>query len=143
MFKYSKGNFKGKFYDTDEPVPAIFQILWIVRTISSLSMNVGGKDRKRFKILHCHSQTLCITSRPSVLHDTFFSEDSAHDLGLSLSQEVLVLKDGSGLMFSHTLGKTRGTGKVNECIVPNIEESLLCLVMAYRSYVNGSLDMGV
>jgi hypothetical protein len=27
MFKYSKGNFKGKFYDTDEPVPAIFQIL--------------------------------------------------------------------------------------------------------------------
>jgi hypothetical protein len=45
-------------------------------------------------------------------------------------------------MFSHTVGKTLGTGKANEFIVPNIEKSL-CPVIAYRSYVNASLDMGV
>ena len=95
------------------------------------------------------NRTLSLSKRYVLLRDQaffkiqFFSGDRAHDLGLSLSQEVTILKDGKGLMFSHTVGKTLGTGKVNEFVVPSVDESLLCPMLAFRSYVDGSLDMGV
>jgi integrase len=107
------------------------------------------RDISSYIASQLEDSTLSLSKRYVLLRDQaffkiqFFSGDRAHDLGLSLSQEVLVLEDGSGLKFSHTVGKTLGSGKVNEFVVPNIEESLLCPVMAYRSYVNGSLDMGV
>ncbi|XP_062580551.1 uncharacterized protein LOC134242478 [Saccostrea cucullata] len=107
------------------------------------------KDISKYIASQLENPELSLSKRYVLLRDQaffkiqFFSGDRAHDLGLSLSQEVIILGDGKGLMFSHTVGKTLGTGKVNEFMVPRVEESLLCPVMAYRSYVEGSLDMGV
>lgn len=107
------------------------------------------KDISKYIASQFENPELSLSKRYVLLRDQaffkiqFFSGDRAYDLSLSLSQEVIILEYGKGLMFSHTIGKTLGKGNVNEFIVPNVEESLLCSVMAYRSYVEGSLDMGV
>ena len=73
----------------------------------------------------------------------FFSGDRANDLGLCLSQEVVSLPDGQGLVFTHTVGKTLGTGRVNRFLLPRVKDNVMCPVAAIRVYIEGALDMGV
>ena len=73
----------------------------------------------------------------------YFSGDRDNDLGLCLAQEVKKFPKGDGLIFSHTVGKTLGKGKVNEFSVLRLDDKLICPVTALENYVEGSKQLGV
>ena len=47
------------------------------------------------------------------------------------------------MQFHHTVRKTLKNGKVNEFVVPKNDDSILCPLRAYQSYVEGSRSMGI
>lgn len=53
----------------------------------------------------------------------YFSGDRANVLWLCLSQEVKQFLKGNGLLFSHTVDKTLGKGKLNEFCLSRIKNS--------------------
>ncbi|XP_071177955.1 uncharacterized protein [Mytilus edulis] len=65
----------------------------------------------------------------------YFSGDRANDLGLCISQEVKLLPNGDGFLFSHTVGKILGKGKVNEFSILRFDDTLICPVKALERYV--------
>ncbi|VDI04715.1 Hypothetical predicted protein [Mytilus galloprovincialis] len=69
--------------------------------------------------------------------------DRANDLGLCISQEVKLLPNGDGFLFSHTVGKTLGKGKVNEFSILRFDDTLICPVKALERYVEGARALGV
>ncbi|CAG2246538.1 unnamed protein product [Mytilus edulis] len=73
----------------------------------------------------------------------YFSGDRANDLGLCISQEVKLLPNGDGFLFSHTVGKTLGKGKVNEFSILRFDDTLICPVKALERYVEGARALGV
>ncbi|XP_052067764.1 uncharacterized protein LOC127707263 [Mytilus californianus] len=73
----------------------------------------------------------------------YFSGDRANDLGLVLIQEVKRFQGSSGIIFSHTVGKTLGNGKVNEFSVFRMEDKVICPVFALERYIEGAKNLGV
>ncbi|CAG2211261.1 unnamed protein product [Mytilus edulis] len=73
----------------------------------------------------------------------YFSGDRANDLGLCISQEVKLLPNGDGFLFSHTVGITLGKGKVNEFSILRFDDTLICPVKALERYVEGARALGV
>ncbi|CAC5409138.1 unnamed protein product [Mytilus coruscus] len=69
--------------------------------------------------------------------------DRANDLGLCISQEVKLLPSGDDFLFSHTVGKTLGKGKVNEFSNLRFDDTLICPVRALERYVEGARALGV
>lgn len=47
------------------------------------------------------------------------------------------------MQFQHTVGKTLKGRKVNEFVVPKIDDSFLCPVLAFQLYVEGSKSIGI
>ncbi|CAG2231232.1 unnamed protein product [Mytilus edulis] len=73
----------------------------------------------------------------------YFSGDRANDLGLVLIQEVKRFQSSSGIIFSHTVGKTLGNSKVNEFSVFRMEDKVICPVFALERYIEEAKDLWV
>lgn len=73
----------------------------------------------------------------------YFSGDRANVLGLCLSQEVKQFLKGNGLLFSHTVDKTLGKGKLNEFCLSRIVDDIIWPVSALETYVEGACLLGV
>ena len=75
----------------------------------------------------------------------FFGGDRAGDLCLAVTQEVRRLKDDSGLVFSHTVGKTLGNGKTRVFSITRMPQSCICPVAGLELYMseanNFSIDL--
>lgn len=73
----------------------------------------------------------------------FFSGDRAHDLTLCITQEIRKLHDNSGLLFSHTVGKTFRADRTNEFTVKKVNDLSICPVLGLEKYVNESKKLYV
>lgn len=75
----------------------------------------------------------------------YFSGDRANDLGLVLIQEVKRFQNNSqsGLMFSHTVGKILGNGKVNKFSVLKMDDKNICPVHALEKCIEGASSLGI
>ncbi|VDI69358.1 Hypothetical predicted protein [Mytilus galloprovincialis] len=73
----------------------------------------------------------------------FFAGDRASDLGKCLSQEIRRLRDDSGFVITHTVGKTLSNGKKNEFSVMRLDDHSVCPVFGIEKYVSGAGEMGI
>jgi len=112
-----------------------------------------GKLRSIFRHIDDQlcSKSISLRDRYVLLRDQawfklqFFAGDRAGDLSMLVSQQVRSLQDGTGFAVTHTFGKTlRGTrGRINEFVVLQCDESLICPVRGLQKYVSGVQLMGV
>ncbi|XP_071124009.1 uncharacterized protein [Mytilus edulis] len=73
----------------------------------------------------------------------FFAGDRASDLGKCLSQEIRRLRDDSGFVITHTVGKTLSNGKKNEFSVMRLDDHSVCPVFGIEKYVSCAGEMGI
>ena len=74
----------------------------------------------------------------------FFAGDRASDVGMTMTQEMKILKDDSGLVFNHTFGKTlRGDGKCNQFVIKRCMDKLICPVKGIQDYLHITKSLGI
>ncbi|KAK3107786.1 hypothetical protein FSP39_022109 [Pinctada imbricata] len=74
----------------------------------------------------------------------FFAGDRASDVGMTMSQEMKILNDDSGLVFNHTFGKTlRGDGKCNQFVLKRCNDNLICPVQGIENYLQITKSLAI
>lgn len=73
----------------------------------------------------------------------FFGGDRAADLCRVLVQEVKRLPDDTGLLFSHSVGKTLSNGMTNTFAIKRVNDKIICPVKGLDDYVYQSTLMDI
>jgi integrase len=73
----------------------------------------------------------------------FFAGSRAGDLCSTLAQDIRKLKDGSGLVFTYTMGKTLGNGKRHEFCLLRMGNKSLCPVEGLDRYLSLARQVGI
>ena len=73
----------------------------------------------------------------------FFGGDRAHDAGNMLIQEIRSLPEGSGLLVTHTHGKTHQVHRPNVFSLFNCPVTMICPVRGLSQYIELASSLGV